>query len=47
VWTSVAYTLAGKEFGPEKEGQIVVIMHALYSLWSSGRAWRDHMAATL
>jgi Reverse transcriptase (RNA-dependent DNA polymerase) len=41
------YTLAGKEFGPEKEGEIVVIMRALYGLRSSGRAWRDHMAATL
>jgi Reverse transcriptase (RNA-dependent DNA polymerase) len=41
------YTLASKEFGPEKEGKIVVIMRALYGLRSSGRAWRDHMAATL
>jgi hypothetical protein len=41
------YTLAGKEFGPVKEGCVVVIMHALYGLRSSGRAWRDHMVATL
>jgi hypothetical protein len=41
------YTLAGKEFGPEKEVKVVVMMCALYGLWSSGRAWRDHMAATL
>jgi hypothetical protein len=41
------YTLAGKAFGPVKEGKIVVIMRALYGLRSSGRAWRDHMAATL
>jgi Reverse transcriptase (RNA-dependent DNA polymerase) len=41
------YILASKEFGPEKEGKVVVITHALYGLHSSGRAWRDHMAATL
>jgi Reverse transcriptase (RNA-dependent DNA polymerase) len=41
------YTLAGKEFGLEKEGRVVVISHALYGLRSSGSAWRDHMAATL
>jgi hypothetical protein len=41
------YTLAGKEFGPEKEGRIVVITRALYGLKTSGRAWRDHMASTL
>ena len=41
------YTTAGKEFGHDKEGQPVVITRALYGLWSSGKAWRDHMAATL
>jgi hypothetical protein len=41
------YTIAGKEFGPEKEGRVVVITRALYGLRSSGKAWRDHMAATL
>jgi hypothetical protein len=41
------YTLAGKEFGPEKEGRVVILTRALYGLRSSGRAWRDHMAATL
>jgi hypothetical protein len=42
------YTLAGKqEFGPEKEGRVVVIMRALYGHQSSSRAWRDHMAVTL
>jgi Reverse transcriptase (RNA-dependent DNA polymerase) len=30
------YTLAGKEFGPEKEGKVVVITRALYGLHSSG-----------
>jgi predicted hotdog family 3-hydroxylacyl-ACP dehydratase len=41
------YTTAGKEFGPDKEGRPVIITRALYGLRSSGRAWRDHMAATL
>jgi Reverse transcriptase (RNA-dependent DNA polymerase) len=41
------YTIAGKEFGAEKEGRVVVITRALYGLRSSGKAWRDHMAATL
>jgi hypothetical protein len=41
------YTIAGKEFGATKEGRVVVITRALYGLRSSGKAWRDHMAATL
>jgi hypothetical protein len=41
------YTIAGKEFGPNKEGRPVLIKRALYGLRSSGKAWRDHMAATL
>ena len=41
------YTIAGKEFGEAKEGRVVVIVRALYGLRSSGKAWRDHMAATL
>ena len=41
------YTIAGKEFGTAKEGLVVVITRALYGLRSSGKAWRDHMAATL
>jgi hypothetical protein len=41
------YTTAGKEFGPEKAGRPVLIVRALYGLRSSGKAWRDHMAATL
>jgi hypothetical protein len=28
------YTTAGKEFGPEKEGRPVLIVRALYGLWS-------------
>jgi Reverse transcriptase (RNA-dependent DNA polymerase) len=41
------YTFAGKEFGPVKEGRVVILTRALYGLRSSGKAWRDHMAATL
>jgi hypothetical protein len=41
------YTIAGKEFGATKEGQVVDITRALYGLQNSGKAWRDHMAATL
>jgi Reverse transcriptase (RNA-dependent DNA polymerase) len=41
------YTIAGKEFGPHREGRPVVIKCTLYGLQSSGKAWRDHMAATL
>ena len=41
------YFIAGKEFGPDKKGRVVVITRALYGLRSSGKAWRDHMSATL
>ena len=41
------YTIAGKEFGTDREGQVIIITRALYGLKSSGKAWRDHMAATL
>ena len=41
------YTTAGKEFGPDKQGRPVLITRALYGLRSSGKAFRDHMAATL
>lgn len=41
------YTIAGKEFGPEREGRVVAITRALNGLQSSGTAWRDHMAPTL
>jgi Reverse transcriptase (RNA-dependent DNA polymerase) len=40
-------TLAGKEFGPAKEGWIVILTCTLYGLCSSGKAWRDHIAASL
>jgi hypothetical protein len=39
--------IAGPEFGPDRVGQPVVIVRALYGLKSSGARWRDHMAATL
>jgi hypothetical protein len=36
------YTLASKEFGPEKEGRVLVnIMHSWYGLQNSGRAWLE------
>ncbi|KAI2513888.1 Reverse transcriptase (RNA-dependent DNA polymerase) [Fragilaria crotonensis] len=41
------YTIAGKEFGPERQGRVAIITRALYGLRNSGKAWRDHMAATL
>jgi hypothetical protein len=41
------YTTAGTEFGHDKAGRPVLIARALYGLQSSGKAWRDHMAATL
>jgi Reverse transcriptase (RNA-dependent DNA polymerase) len=41
------YTMAGKEFSPDKEGHPVIIRCALYGLRSLGKAWRDHMAYTL
>jgi ribosomal protein L12E/L44/L45/RPP1/RPP2 len=41
------YTTAGMEFDPDKAGRLVLIVRALYGLRSSGKAWRDHMAATL
>ena len=37
---------AGKEFG-SKEGQVVVIVRALYGLRSSGSAWHAHLAQVL
>jgi hypothetical protein len=45
--TEKVYTIAGKEFGADKDGQVVLITRALFGLRSSGKAWRDHMTATL
>jgi hypothetical protein len=41
------YTIAGLEFSQGKEGWPVMIVWALYGLWSSGARWHDHLAATL
>ena len=41
------FFIAGKEFGEGRKGRVVVITRALYGLRSSGKAWRDHMSATL
>ena len=38
---------AGLEFGPDRVGQPVMIVRAMYGLKSSGARWRDHMAGTL
>ena len=45
--TEKLYTIAGKEFGPDEEGKIMVIKRALYGLKSSGAAYRAHFANTL
>ena len=41
------FFIAGKEFGEGRKGRVVVITRALYGLRSSGKAWRNHMSATL
>ena len=41
------YTIAGKEFGPKYEGRPVMIVRALYGLRSSGKSFRDYLAANL
>jgi fructose 1,6-bisphosphatase len=33
-------TIAGKEFGPDQEGKIMLIVRAQYGLKSSGAAYR-------
>ena len=45
--TEKLYTIAGKEFGSEDEGKIMIISRALYGLKSSGAAYRAHFATTL
>ena len=40
------YTVAGQEFG-ENAGRPVLIIQALYGLWSSGASFRDRLSATL
>ena len=41
------YTMAGLKFGPSRVSLLVLIIHALYGLKSSGARWHDHMAKTL
>lgn len=41
------YTTAGMEFGADKVGRPVLVVRAAYGLRGSGKAFRDHMAATL
>ena len=38
---------SGPEFGPEKEGKVMIIERALYGLKSSGAAWRSLLAQTM
>jgi len=41
------YFIAGDEFGPLQKGKPVIIVKALYSLKTSGAAWRVHLAVTI
>jgi hypothetical protein len=45
--TEKLYCYAGKEFGPEEEGKLMIIRRALYGLKSSGAAYCAHFANTL
>jgi Reverse transcriptase (RNA-dependent DNA polymerase) len=45
--TEKLYCYAGKEFGAEEEGRLMIIVRALYGLKSSGAAYRAHFAITL
>ena len=45
--TERVWTTAGLEFGSENVGRPVKIVRALYGLRSSGKCWREHMAAML
>jgi Reverse transcriptase (RNA-dependent DNA polymerase) len=45
--TEKLYCYAGKEFGPDREGKLMILRHALYGLKSSGAAYRAHLAGTL
>ena len=47
-WTKEkVYTIAGREFGTEYEGQPVLIVRALYGLHSSGVRFCEHIAQLL
>ena len=41
------YTVAGREFGPQLEGKVLIVAKALYGLKSSGAAWRKHLAKSI
>jgi hypothetical protein len=41
------YAIAGPEFGQTREGQLVMIVLALYGLWSRSARWHDHLATAL
>ena len=41
------YTVAGKEFGPQLEGKVLIVAKALYGLKSSGAAWRSHLSKSI
>jgi Reverse transcriptase (RNA-dependent DNA polymerase) len=45
--TEKLYCYAGKEFGADEEGKLMIITCALYRLKSSGAAYRAHFAQTL
>lgn len=41
------YSIAGPEFGRDREGRTVLITRALYGLRSSGARFRDNLASAL
>ena len=41
------YTIAGREFGPQLQGKVLIIHKALYGLKSSGAAWRQHLSSSI
>jgi Reverse transcriptase (RNA-dependent DNA polymerase) len=45
--TEKLYCYAGKEFGTDEEGKLMIITRALYGLKSSRAAYRAHFAQTL
>jgi Reverse transcriptase (RNA-dependent DNA polymerase) len=45
--TEKLYCYAGKEFGADEEGKLMIIRRALYGLKSSGAEYRAHFARAL
>jgi hypothetical protein len=41
------HTTAGPEFGPQRIGQTVIVVRAMYGLKSSGAAWHAQLSSTL